>query len=223
MSPGSVSGMPSATIEEYLEAIYKLAEHGEVRPTQVAESLGVSGPTVTATMGRLEKAGLIVRPKGGVELTAPGREQAVSIIRRHRLAEVFLHDVLELPWDIVHDEACRWEHALSPKVADALERYLRDPQRCPHGHLIPRADGSVAADEGTALVSSEPGSYRVLSVDEAGGEEFLSYLGEMGLYPDTEFELLELAPFDGPVTVRVGDAIHALGRAAASRVLVCRV
>jgi DtxR family Mn-dependent transcriptional regulator len=211
--------MPSATLEEYLEAIYKLSERGEVRPTQIAEALSVSGPTVTATLQRLEKAELIRRPGGGVELTDGGRSQAVSIIRRHRLAEVFLHDVLELPWDVVHDEACRWEHALSPQVADALEAFLQDPQRCPHGHAIPRADGTVMAAVGIPLSEAEVGrSYRVAEVDERGGDEFLAYLGGLGLYPGTDFTVVEVAPFDGPVTVRIGTQQRAIGRDSASRV-----
>jgi DtxR family transcriptional regulator, Mn-dependent transcriptional regulator len=213
--------MPSATLEEYLESIYKIAEHGEVRPTQIAEALGVSGPTVTATLQRLEKAGLVVRPGGGVELTDEGRSQAVSIIRRHRLAEVFLHEVLALPWDVVHDEACRWEHALSPQVADALEAFLQDPQRCPHGHAIPHADGTVMPAVGIPLSEARAGrTYLVAEVDERGGEEFLAYLGGLGLFPGTEFEVVEVAPFDGPITMRIGAQQRAIGRDPASRVSV---
>ncbi|MDP2299157.1 MAG: metal-dependent transcriptional regulator, partial [Actinomycetota bacterium] len=101
--------MPSATLEEYLEAIYKAAERGEVRPGHLAEALGVSAPTVTATLGRLKTAGLIERPDGGVTLTPDGRQAALDIVRRHRLAERFLVDALGLPWDEVHDEACQLE------------------------------------------------------------------------------------------------------------------
>ncbi len=213
--------MPSSTLEEYLESIYKLSERGAVRPSQIAEALSVSAPTVTATLGRLEKAGLVKRPAGGVELTDDGRLQAVSIIRRHRLAEVFLHDVLELPWDVVHDEACRWEHALSPAVADALEAFLKDPERCPHGHLIPRSDGSISRTEGISLADAAPGTlYRVVEVDETEGEDFLAYLGELGLYPGTEVEVLEEARFDGPLTVRVAGEQRAIGTESAARITV---
>ncbi len=213
--------MPSSTLEEYLESIYKLSEHGEVRPSQVAEAIGVSAPTVTATLGRLEKAGLIERPGGGVVLTDEGTAAAVTIIRRHRLAEVFLHDVLQLPWDVVHDEACLWEHALSPTATDALEAFLKDPERCPHGHLIPRADGSVLPAEGIVLSDAVRGVlYRVAEVDESHGEEFLAYLGELGLYPGTEVEILEPARFDGPLTVRVGKERRAIGTESAARITV---
>lgn len=215
--------MPSATIEEYLETIYKLSESGAVRPTQVAEALGVSGPTVTATMGRLEKAGLIERPDGGIALTEQGRIEALTIIRSHRLAEVFLHDVLELPWEVVHDEACRWEHALSPQVADALEVFLKDPKRCPHGHIIPGPDGSITEMAGVPLSQAEPGvRYAVAQVDEDAGEDFLVYVGGIGLYPGTEVEVVEVAPFGGAVTVLVADTEHAVGRDAAARVRVTK-
>jgi DtxR family Mn-dependent transcriptional regulator len=216
--------MPSSTLEEYLEAIYKLSEKGEVRPGLIADSLSVSAPTVTATLGRLEKAGLIARPNNRVLLTEEGRLQAVSIIRRHRLAEVFLHDVLQLPWDVVHEEACKLEHALSPEVAVALERFLEDPQRCPHGHVIPRADGTMPEESGIALSDAVPGaSYVIAQVDEEEGEEFLAYLGELGLYPGTAVEVIEVAPFDGPVVVLVGDQRRAVGRQAASLVMVTTV
>jgi DtxR family Mn-dependent transcriptional regulator len=213
--------MPSSTLEEYLETIYKIAEKSEVRPGLIAEALGVSAPTVTATLGRLEKAGLIARPKNRVALTEEGRAQALSIIRRHRLAEVFLHDVLQLPWDVVHEEACKLEHALSPQVAMALETFLQDPKRCPHGHVIPGADGSMPEEVGIALSETAAGAtYVIAQVDEEEGEEFLAYLGELGLYPGTSVEVVEVAPFDGPITVIVGDKRCAVGRQAASLVMV---
>ena len=216
--------MPSATLEEYLETIYKLSEKGDVRPMQIADSLGVSAPTVTATLGRLEKGGLVERPNNRVALTPEGRAQAVSIIRRHRLAEVFLHDILELPWDVVHEEACKLEHALSPEVAVALERFLEDPQRCPHGHAIPRADGSIPDETGIALSEAVAGTtYIIELVDEEEGEEFLTYLGDLGLYPGTAVEVMEVAPFDGPVIVMVGERRCAVGRQAASLVMVTTV
>jgi DtxR family transcriptional regulator, Mn-dependent transcriptional regulator len=213
--------VPSETLEEYLETIYKLSEKGEVRPMQIAEALGVSAPTVTATLGRLEKGGLIRRPHTGVALTREGTAQAISIIRRHRLAEVFLHDVLQLPWDVVHEEACKLEHALSPDVAVALERFLEDPQRCPHGHVIPRADGSMPDETGIALSEATPGStYIVSRVDDEEDEEFLTYIGGLGLYPGTRVRVTEVAPYDGPITVMVGDAPCAVGRQAASQIRV---
>ena len=136
--------MPTATLEEYLESIYRLAASDSVvRPTQIAEAVGVSGPTVTATLRRLEAQGYIVREGTSVVLTPSGRERAVDILRRHRVAEAFLVDTLGLEWDAAHEEACLLEHALSPRVVDALEKFLKNPAVCPHGHVIPSADGSL--------------------------------------------------------------------------------
>ena len=211
--------MPSATLEEYLEAIFKLSERGHVRPKQIAVAMGVSAPTVTATLGRLEKRALAERPEGLVTLTPDGYSQAVSIVRRHRLAEVFLHDSLELPWDVVHAEACKLEHAMSPEVATALAHYLGDPERCPHGHVIPRLDGTMPTSDGAPLSEALAGTrYRVMSVDEDGGEEFIFYLGELGLYPGTELTVIEVAPFDGPITVLIDGQEHAVGQATAALV-----
>lgn len=212
--------MPSATLEEYLEAIYKLAERGEVRPTQLADTLGVSGPTVTATLRRLEAAGLVERPSGGVSLTPSGRTQALSILRRHRLAERFLADVLDLPWDVVHEEACRLEHALSPRVQEALERYMDNPEVCPHGHPIPTADLEIAEVPGTQLADHEAGE-RVVVVRVAEDEEqLLTYLASHGLFPGAVVDIVDVSPFAGPFLLKVKDDVFALGRDIAGKVIV---
>ncbi|HEY3318228.1 MAG TPA: metal-dependent transcriptional regulator [Coriobacteriia bacterium] len=212
--------MPSATIEEYLEAIYKLSEKGEVRPTHLADALGVSGPTVTATLRRLEAADLVSRPAGGVSLTDSGRTQALSIVRRHRLAERFLADVLELPWDLVHDEACTLEHALSPRVQEALERYMDNPEVCPHGHPIPTADLSIAELAGTPLAEHAAGEHvEVIRVAE-DDEQLLAYLASHGLFPGAAVDVVDVSPFEGPFLLRVKDETFALGRDIAGKVIV---
>jgi DtxR family Mn-dependent transcriptional regulator len=212
--------MPSATLEEYLEAIYKASERGEVRPGHLAEALGVSAPTVTATLGRLTAAGLIERPGGGVTLTAEGRQAALDIIRRHRLAERFLVDALGLAWDEVHDEACQLEHALSPRVQEALETFLENPAVCPHGHPIPTADGTVAPQEGAPLCESGSGAeVRIVRVEDEDGE-LLSYLASLGMFPGTAVRVCDVAPFKGPLLVQVGEARYALGRDVAEKIVV---
>lgn len=213
--------MPSATLEEYLETIYKLAERGPVRPTPVAESLGVSGPTVTATLRRLETAGLVVRTGSDIELTDEGRTEALKIIRRHRVAERFLVDVLELPWADAHEDACLLEHALSSRVVDALESYMNNPEVCPHGHPIPSADGTVATVEGSSLCEWNPGStVRIVQVAE-DDDAMLAYLGSMGMIPGTEVRVAEVAPFKGPLLLEVNSSTYAIGREVADKILVC--
>lgn len=212
--------MPSATLEEYLEAIYKLAEKGAVRPGQLAEVMGVSAPTVTATLGRLQSAGYIERPDGGVELTHAGRRGALDIIRRHRLAERFLVDVLKLPWSEVHQEACQLEHALSPKVQEALERFMDNPDVCPHGHPIPSADGAIAPQQGAPLCDAGSGDeVRIVRIEDEDGE-LLSYLSSLGMFPGTPVRVCDIAPFKGPLMIEVGDARYALGREVAEKIVV---
>lgn len=212
--------MPSATLEEYLEAIYKLGEKGSVRPGALAEAMGVSAPTVTATLSRLQSAGLIERPEGAVELTLSGRQTALDIIRRHRLAERFLVDVLGLSWDEVHDEACQLEHALSPRVQAALESFMDNPEVCPHGHPIPSADGTIAEVVGSPLCDSAGGDQvEIVRIDDEGGE-LLSYLASLGMFPGTSVRVCDIAPFRGPLLVEVGDARYALGRDVAEKIVV---
>jgi DtxR family Mn-dependent transcriptional regulator len=211
--------MPTATLEEYLETIYKLSDGGAVRPTQIAESIGVSGPTVTATLKRLEARGLITRAGTGVVLTSEGLAQSVDIVRRHRIAERFLVDTLGMDWEAAHEDACLLEHALSPRVLEALERYLGEPTECPHGHPIPTADGSVALPSGTSLDVVVPGSaVRVLRVAE--DEELLGYLGTVGLRPGATVEVLAAEPFGGPLTILVGEERRPLARDVARFVTV---
>lgn len=212
--------MASATIEEYLEAIYKLAVKGPVRPGQLAEVMGVSAPTVTATLGRLQSAGLIERPDGAAVLTLAGRRGALDIIRRHRLAERFLVDVLGLPWSEVHEEACQLEHALSPRVQRALEEFMDSPAVCPHGHPIPAEDGSIADSAGAPLCENGAGDeVEIVRIDDEDGE-LLAYLSSLGMFPGTPVKVCDIAPFKGPLMVEVGDARYALGREIAEKIVV---
>ena len=212
--------MPTATLEEYLEAIYKLAQHGPVRPTQVAESVGVSGPTVTATLRRLEAHGLVVRDGTKVVLTDEGVQRSLDIVRRHRIAETFLVDTLKLDWNAAHEEACVLEHALSPRVLSALEIFLDNPSVCPHGHPIPAADGSFVDVTGMPLCDVATGtSATVLAVAE-DDEKILGYLGELGLRPGAHAKVLEVAPFQGPLTVEIEGIRTAIAREIAKLVTV---
>lgn len=212
--------MPTATLEEYLEAIYKLSQHGPVRPTQVAEAVGVSGPTVTATLRRLEGHGLVVREGTKVVLTPEGTLRSLDIVRRHRIAETFLVKTLGLDWNAAHEDACLLEHALSPRVLAALETFLENPAVCPHGHPIPRADGSVVSVMGKPLCDVPAGSVAaVLSVAE-DDEEILSYLGDLGLRPGVTTTVVEVAPFQGPLTVEIDGSRVAIAREIARLVTV---
>jgi len=191
-----------------------------VKPTAIAEAIGVSGPTVTATLRRLETHGYITRRGTEVNLTAEGEAGALDIVRRHRLAETFLVHTLGLDWDAAHEDACLLEHALSPRVLEALERFLENPEVCPHGHPIPAADGSMAVTTGEPLCDTAVGRrVKVLRVVE-DSDAMLSYVGSLGLRPGTVITVTESAPFGGPLTLDIDGVRTAIARNIAGLVTV---
>ncbi|MGD2065916.1 MAG: metal-dependent transcriptional regulator, partial [Candidatus Bathyarchaeota archaeon] len=139
--------------EEYLEAIYRLEQKaGYARTMDLARSLNVVPGSITNTIENLERKGLVVHtPYKGVTLTDNGRKIASNVLRRHRIAERLLTDILHLDWSQVHDPACKLEHALSPEILKPLEKALGHPKRCPHGNVIPTSCGGVFEEETMAL------------------------------------------------------------------------
>jgi DtxR family transcriptional regulator, Mn-dependent transcriptional regulator len=139
--------------EEYLEAIYRLEQKmGFARTMELAKSLNVVPGSITNTIENLERKGLVIhKPYKGVKLTDNGRRIASSVLRRHRLAERLLTDILHIDWSKVHDPACMLEHALSPEILKALEKTLGHPKRCPHGNIIPTKCGGIFEEETVAL------------------------------------------------------------------------
>src|SRR6187549_1582901 len=148
----------------YLRTIFELEEEGVVPlRARIAERLGHSGPTVSQTVGRMERDGLLhVLGDRHLELTSAGRAKATRVMRKHRLAERLLLDVIGLEWELVHDEACRWEHVMSDHVEQKLLAMLKDPMESPYGNPIPGLE-----ELGGPL--SEPGAFRdgVLSLPDA--------------------------------------------------------
>lgn len=127
------------TTEMYLKTIYELEEDG-VTPmrARIVDRLGHSGPTVSQTIARMERDGLVVVASDRrLELTEVGRKTATEVVRKHRLAELLLLDIIGLDWELVNDEACRWEHVMSDLVEERLEDILKDAQRDPYGNPIP--------------------------------------------------------------------------------------
>jgi len=139
--------------EEYLEAIYRLEQKGGfARTMELARNLKVVPGSVTNTIENLKRKGLVIhKPYKGVKLTENGRKIASSVVRRHRLAERLLTDILHLDWSKVHDLACKLEHALSPEILKPLEKALGHPKRCPHGNPIPTIFGGIFEEESMAL------------------------------------------------------------------------
>jgi len=210
------------SVEEYLEAIFKLTRDGSPATVgQLAEALGVSPPSVSEMVRRLRAAGLLDEDSArGVVLSADGRAEGARLVRRHRLSERFLVDVLDMPWDAVHDEACKLEHALSPEVEARLAAQLGNPRTCPHGQAIPDEYGELSEEPLRALSELEAGDAATIGCVTEEKADLLRYLASLGLLPDTEVAVESVAPFGGPVLVRVAGAQYALGREVAGKIMV---
>jgi len=214
--------MVTESAEEYLEAIYKLGEEGQpVALSTLAECLEISSVSANEMVRKLVERKLVLyEPYKGVSLTPAGQAKALAVIRRHRLWERLLTDVLDLSWDQVHEEACRLEHATSPLVEGRLAQLLGEPKTCPHGHPMPTAEGEMAVEAGCPLAELTAGQRaRVLRVPE-GDDALLRYLATLGLKPQVTVQVEVAAPFQGPLTVQVGEARHVLGRELASQIVV---
>jgi len=208
--------------EEYLEAIYRLEEKvGFAKTIELARQLKVVPGSVTNTIESLEKRGLIVHePYKGVRLTEKGRKLALRVLRRHRLAERLLTDVVRLDWSKVHDAACKLEHAISKDVIKPLEKALGHPKTCPHGNPIPSELGKVTEEKSRLLADLNSGESGVIVKITEEKRDLLQYLATLGLMPGTPLVIEEKAPFNGPVMVRVKGASYALGRDVASFIWV---
>jgi DtxR family Mn-dependent transcriptional regulator len=214
--------MTTESMEQYLQTICKLSsEQSPVALSSLADRMGISSVSANEMIKKLATQGLVTyKPYRGVMLTAEGRTQALRVIRRHRLWERFLADVLGLPWDRVHEEACQLEHATSPLVEEKLAQLLNEPETCPHGY--PVAGTECICEEGLPLSEMEPGQRAVVLRVVEHDADLLRYLAEMELRPRTIIEIEEVAPFDGPLTVRIGECRRVIGRQVASQVTVQR-
>ncbi len=214
--------MLTEAVEEYLETIYKMSLEGDnVIAARLAERMQVSPPTVADMIRRLKEGGFVkASRKEGVRLTAKGREAAETQVRRHRLWERFLTDVLGFDWDQVHEEACRLEHAISDQVEEKLAAMLGDPATCPHGHPIPgsKAAGAPAADRPLSDLCAGEEAVIAKVIEEE--PRLLQYLASLGLLPDAHISIKEIAPFKGPLLVQVAGAQYALGQEVASKIMV---
>jgi DtxR family Mn-dependent transcriptional regulator len=210
------------SFEMYMKAIYHLEREGPGATTSVlATELGVSAASVSGMLKKLVTDGYVEHEaRGDVKLTHKGLQEAVRVVRRNRLAERLLTDVLGMSWDDVHAEACILEHAISDRVEERLIEVLGDPKTCPHGHPIPPRDLTKPDPVGEPLAQVEPGlQMTVCGVTEAL-PEMLRYLGEIGLRPGAVVQVIEKAPLGGPVTVQVAGKSTTISLELARMVLV---
>lgn len=214
--------MPTPAVQDYLKAIFQLAEGGgPVGTSAIAERLGVAPGSVTGMLKRLGEQGLVEHERyQGARLTEQGRREAVRMIRRHRVLELFLVEVLGYTWDQVHPEAEQLEHAASDSLIDRMAAVLGDPEADPHGHPIPGPGGQLSARTLPTLAELEPGVVAVLRRVSDEDPAALRYLARLNLIPGVELEVLERTPFQGPLRVRVGETEEMVGLELAGRLRV---
>jgi DtxR family Mn-dependent transcriptional regulator len=202
----------SSEAEEYLEAIYRLeTKIGFARTMKLARQLGVVPGSVTNTIKSLERRGLVIHePYKGVKLTEKGRKLALNVLRRHRLAERLLTDVLRLDWSRAHGAACKLEHAIAEDIVKLLEKALGHPKTCPHGNPIPTACGGMIEEKSEPLVNLNPKEKGIIVKITEEEPDMLQHLATLSLMPGVSVEVEQKAPFDGPITIKVGDVSHTL-------------
>lgn len=204
----------TVAVEDYLKTIYQLTTtDGESATTStIARRLGVSAPSVSAMVKRLEAGDLVTRSTDrAVGLTDNGRFQALGVIRRHRLLETFLAEIVGLPWDEVHDEAEILEHSLSDRLEGRIDELLGYPTSDPHGDPIPPRSGLHDERWADPLTAAPTGSrFQVNRVSDRNPDA-LRHLGDIGIRPGVVLDVGERAPFGGPLWISVAGVRHALG------------
>lgn len=213
-------------ISDCLKVIYDMQERGQkVSTSAVSERLGVSDATVTMLFKDFAAAGWVEHtPYRGVHLTSLGERKAMEVIRHHRLLELYLARELGYSWDKVHAEADKLEHVISEEFEDKLDALLGYPTVDPHGDPIPSKEGVIVVRKGCTLAQLREGQAAlILRVNDQDSEK-LRYLGQLGLYPETRVELVERAPFGGPLHIRVGEKSqqveHVVGPELAEHIIV---
>ncbi len=217
----------TATVEEYLETIYMMAaENQVVKGARLAQIMHVSRPTVTATLRRMARDGLVkLNEKKDIALTKKGHQTAEELQRRHRIVERWLTDVLKLDWAESDAEAHRLEHAVSERIADRLNELLGFPATCPHGNPIP---GNPQDDKTVVVPLShviEGDRVRVTRISEyvENAAEMLKHLGERGLKPGAELVVADVSTLHPSFTLQLGGKHFALNKDIADYVWVTRI
>ncbi len=212
----------SEAIQNFLKSVYVLQQQTERASTNaMAQALDISPPSVTDMAQRLGVLGLVdYRKHRGVALTPEGEREALNILRRHRLLELYLVEELDYPLHEVHDEAERLEHAVSDRFIERIAHKLGDPPFDPHGDPIPSADGEIIRRDLCPLTELTSGIPAVVARYKRHETEPLRHILEIGFRLGAPVQVLERAPFDGPITVQIGDQKRVIGHKIGSLILV---
>jgi DtxR family transcriptional regulator, Mn-dependent transcriptional regulator len=210
--------MASPNVEEYIEALYRLgAMEKPVATGELAESLRVAAPSVTTMLKRLVRDGLVAHESyKGITLTDAGKAMSVSMVRRHRISERLLTDMIGLPWDKVHDLACKLEHVIEGELEDNVYAALGKPETCPHGHPV---DASDTGSKVRLFDLAAGDSARVTKVAE-DSPEFLQFLSQMGISPGVQLTVIDRPPFGDVLSVDCQDGRHTIGKDVSEKIWV---
>jgi DtxR family Mn-dependent transcriptional regulator len=211
----------SRTERELLKSIWRLTrDEPEAHTVVLAEAIGASAATVTATVKRLAGQGLVDHvPYHGAVLTPAGRRAALAALRRHRLVERFLTDFLGVDWTRVDELAVEFEHQMPSEVADRLHLALGEPATCPHGFPIPPS-GAADLPPMARLGSLRAGDIAQVALSGSTDAAVVDFLRRLGLVPGAEVEVVENEPFDGRLVVQIGPTVHGISTAVAHQVFV---
>ncbi|MCU0514871.1 MAG: metal-dependent transcriptional regulator [Anaerolineae bacterium] len=216
----------SPAMQEYLAEAYRIACYQENNPyistSALAEMMRVSAPAVTRMVQRLREEGYLEHePYRGIKLTPVGEHEALMNIRRHRVVERFLVDVMGFGWHEVHDAADDLGAVISDALVERMSAMAGHPRRCPHGEPIPTREGQMPRVVDDLLSSADPQTEYVISRCNTHDEEKLRYLDSLGVRPGATIFLMDRAPFNGPLQIRVGDTTHFIGHELAKITRVC--
>ena len=216
----------SQSVEDYLKIIYVLQSEGEVATTtNIAKAMDVSSASVTNMLKRLAKMNLLKHKSyKGAKLTATGKKIALEILRHHRLLELYLKEIMGYSWDEVHDEAEKLEHHISEQFEDRIAELLNHPTHDPHGDPIPSKDGVMPEMAQLSIAEAEEETSYIVGRVKDQDPELLRYLEQIGLLPGVKLEVLEKAPFSGPVKVKLEkENEQVLGHAVANEVYLVEI
>lgn len=217
--------MLSKNREDYLEIIFHLESEGKDATTKdIAAHLNITPASVSENLKKLSEDRLVIHsPYKDVKLTPKGHKLALDIVRRHRLSERFLVDKLGVKWEEVHEQAHKLEHGITKLVGDKLYKMLGEPKTCPHGNPLPDKNGHIKEEHSVPLVLLNRGDHSQVVKITDEEPKLLCYLATLGLMPRTKLIIERKAPFNGPIMVKVGSAIYALGKKIAESIWVKKI
>jgi DtxR family transcriptional regulator, Mn-dependent transcriptional regulator len=218
--------MKNISKEDYLSTIYKFRdENGEIKPNLIAESLEISNAAVTDMLRRLSKDGFVIYKKyKGIKLTSEGENYAKNMIRRHRIWETFLHQVLGMPWDKVHDEAEKLEHSSSDELINRIEEFLNYPESDPHGYPIPDRKGKMPKHKNAIAISElyKNDRVEVIRVNDTH-KGMLGYISKIGVELGKEIVIKDILKFDGSMLLKINNKDVNISKTIASNIFVEKI